>query len=60
MDGEEADAGEGGGPSGGFRADVPVRALAVETHDDWLDEANRYPDMDFLKELRKEELRKAA
>lgn len=34
-----------------------VRALAVETHKDWL-EANRYLNMDFLKELRKEELRK--
>ena len=36
-----------------------VRALAVETHEDWL-EANRYLNMDFLQELRKEELRKAA
>ena len=36
-----------------------VRALAVETHEDWL-EASRYLNMDFLSELRKEELRKAA
>ena len=36
-----------------------VRALAVETHEDWL-EANRYLNMDFLKELKKELLRKAA
>ena len=36
-----------------------VRALAVETHEDWLD-ANRYLNMDFLKELRKEQLREAA
>ena len=36
-----------------------VRALAVETHEDWL-EANRYLNMDFLKELRKEQLREAA
>ena len=35
------------------------RALAVETHEDWL-EANRHLNMDFLKELRKEQLRKAA
>ena len=32
-----------------------VRALAVETHEDWL-EASRYLNMDFLRELRKEEL----
>ena len=36
-----------------------VRALAVGTHEDWL-EANRYLNMDFLKELRKEQLREAA
>ena len=36
-----------------------VRALAVETHEDWL-EANRYLNMDLLKELRKEQLRDAA
>ena len=36
-----------------------VRALAVETHEDWL-EANRYLNMDLLKELRKEQLREAA
>ena len=36
-----------------------VRALAVETHEDWL-EANRYLNIDFLKELRKEQLREAA
>ncbi len=36
-----------------------VRALAVETHEDWL-EASRYLNMDFLGELRKEELWKAA
>ena len=36
-----------------------VRALAVETHEDWL-EANRYLNMDYLKELKKEQLRKAA
>ena len=36
-----------------------IRALAVETHEDWL-EANRYLNMDYLKELKKEELRKAA
>ena len=34
-------------------------ALAVETHEDWL-EANRYLKMDYLMELKKEELRKAA
>ena len=36
-----------------------IRALAVGTHEDSL-EANRYPNMDYLKELKKEELRKAA
>ncbi len=36
-----------------------VRALAVETHENWL-EANRYLNMDDLKELKKIELRKAA
>ena len=37
----------------------PIRALAVETHKNWL-EANRYLKMDYLRELKKEELRKAA
>jgi transposase-like protein len=36
-----------------------VRSLAVETHENWL-EANRYLNMDDLKELKKTELRKAA
>jgi len=36
-----------------------VRALAVETHENWL-EANRYLNMDDLKEMKKAELRKAA
>ncbi len=36
-----------------------IRALAVDTHEDWL-EANRYLNMDYLKELKKEQLRKAA
>ena len=36
-----------------------IRALVVETHEDWL-EANRYLNMDYLKELKKEELRNAA
>ena len=36
-----------------------MRALAVETHEDWL-EASRYLNMDFLKELGKEQLREAA
>ena len=36
-----------------------IRAPAVETHEDWL-EANRYLNMDYLEELKKEELRKAA
>lgn len=33
--------------------------MVVETHEDWL-EANRYLNMDYLKELKKEQLRKAA
>ncbi len=36
-----------------------VRALCVETHENWL-EAHRYLNMDFLRELKKEALRKAA
>src|SRR3546814_353341 len=36
-----------------------VRALAVETHENWL-EANRYLNMDELREQKKTELRKAA
>jgi transposase-like protein len=36
-----------------------VRALAVETHENWL-EANRYINMQDLKELKKMQLRKAA
>jgi putative transposase len=36
-----------------------IRALAVETHENWL-EAHRYLNMDFLRELKKEALRKAA
>ena len=36
-----------------------VRALAVETHENWL-EAHRYLNMDYLRELKKEVLRKAA
>lgn len=36
-----------------------VRALAVETHEDWL-EANRYLNMEYLKERKKEVLREAA
>jgi putative transposase len=36
-----------------------VRALAVETHENWL-EANRYLNMDDLREHKKTELRKAA
>ena len=36
-----------------------IRALAVETHEDWL-EANRYLNMDYLRELKKEQLREAA
>ena len=37
----------------------PVRALAVETHENWL-EANRYLNMDDLKEQKKLALRTAA
>jgi putative transposase len=36
-----------------------VRALAVETHENWL-EANRYLNMDDLRELKKSMLRQAA
>ena len=36
-----------------------VRALAVETHEDWL-EANRYLNMDDLREQKKRALRAAA
>lgn len=36
-----------------------IRALAVETHENWL-EANRYLDMSDLKEMKKTELRQAA
>jgi transposase-like protein len=36
-----------------------VRALAVETHENWL-EAHRYLNMDYLRELKKEVLRNAA
>lgn len=36
-----------------------VRALCAETHETWLED-NRYPNMDFLWEQRKEQLRKAA
>lgn len=36
-----------------------VRALCVETHENWLD-APRYLNMDYLRELKKEALRKAA
>ena len=36
-----------------------TRALAVKIHDDWLG-TNRYLNMDDLKELIKEQLRKAA
>jgi putative transposase len=36
-----------------------IRALAVETHEDWL-EANRYLNMDYLKERKKELLKEAA
>jgi transposase-like protein len=36
-----------------------VRALAVETHENWL-EAHRYLNMDYLRELKKEALRNAA
>ena len=36
-----------------------VRALCVETHENWL-EVHRYLNMDYLRELKKEALRKAA
>ena len=36
-----------------------IRALAVETHENWL-EANRYLNMDDLREHKKEALRMAA
>jgi transposase-like protein len=36
-----------------------IRALTVETHENWL-EAHRYLNMDYLRELKKEALRKAA
>ena len=36
-----------------------IRALAVETHENWL-EAHRYLNMDYLRELKKEALRRAA
>ncbi len=36
-----------------------IRALAVETHENWL-EAHRYLNVDYLRELKKEALRKAA
>ena len=36
-----------------------IRALAVETHENWL-EANRYLNMSDLKEMKKIELRQAA
>ena len=36
-----------------------IRALAIETHENWL-EAHRYLNMDYLRELKKEALRKAA
>ncbi len=36
-----------------------IRALAVESHEYWF-EANRYLNMDFLRGLNKEKLRKAA
>lgn len=35
------------------------RALAIETHENWL-EANRYLNMNDLKEMKKVELRQAA
>ena len=49
---------------GGSCANAPsclrlVRALAVETHENWL-EANRYLNMDDLKEQKKPQLRQAA
>jgi transposase-like protein len=36
-----------------------IRALCVETHENWL-ETHRYLNMDYLRELKKEALRKAA
>ena len=36
-----------------------VRALAVEMHENWI-EAIRYLNMDFLKELKKEQMRRVA
>jgi putative transposase len=36
-----------------------VRALCVETHENWL-EAHRYLNMDYLRDLKKEAMRKAA
>ena len=36
-----------------------IRALAAETHEDWLED-NRYLNMDYLKEARKERLKEAA
>ena len=36
-----------------------VRVLCVETHENWL-EAHRYLNMDYLRELKKEALRKTA
>ena len=36
-----------------------VRALCVETHENWL-EAHHYLNMDYLRELKKEAMRKAA
>jgi hypothetical protein len=36
-----------------------VRALAVETHENWL-EAHRYLNMEDLKEHKKDQLREAA
>lgn len=41
------------------KADCLVRALAVETHENWL-EANRYINMDDLKEHKKLMLKAAA
>ncbi|WP_434117524.1 hypothetical protein [Sinorhizobium meliloti] len=37
-----------------------VRALAVETHENWMEEANRYINMDNLREHKKLALRQAA
>jgi transposase-like protein len=36
-----------------------VRALCIEVHENWL-EAHRYLNMDYLRELKKETMRKAA